>query len=483
MLTKRVAVTTATLFVLLLTPSLTSASTSIAGTSCKKLGATTVSKGRIFKCVKVSKKLKWDKGRPVTPSPTLIPSPTPTPTNVVVTPEPTPTALTCKQSADNASITTPVSTGADNKNILIAQDNLWFHGSGQFSAFMTYDNSGKYVTSMTPALGYYDSSSLADNEKQIDMAANNGVDALSQEWISPLGEGGSMEDPMDNAFLAAPNICRIRWAIFYDLNLRLGWKYPSKYGNQGPNFDDPDVRAIFVSDMIHLATKYFGQAQYLKIDDRPVIEIWATANLHGSLANVVNTVQLARDEVKKLGYDLYIVGDEEGWGTFNASRVAIWDATSSFIPPLMPGTPFAGQNNGRAGLTKAITFVDQANQAWVKDIAGIKVLGRNESVSFQPGFAPQYDDTLFRNLNNLGGPTSLWAMSKAEIKQMAEASLKSAQPVGASGRKLIWIGTWNNYPESTQIEATAPGANYPGGNTGNDILDALQEVFGSQTFG
>lgn len=487
MLKRRVAVTTATLLFLLAIPSFTSASTTIAGTTCKKLGATKVSKGRLYKCVKVSKKLRWDKGKLLIPAPTKSPepSPIPTPEQSTVAPSPSPSAeaVSCPQNEDNASTSTPVSSGAENKNILVAQDNLWFHGTGPFSAFMTYDNSGTFVTPMTPALGFYDSSSIADNEKQIDMAADNGIDAFSQEWISPLGEGGSLEDPLDNAFLAAPNICRIRWAIFDDLNLRLTWKYPDKYGNASPNFDDPDVRAIFVSDMEHFADKYFGQAQYLKIDGRPIVEIWATWNFRGSLANIQSTVQAAREAVKKLGYDVYLVGDEEGAGTFNAQRVATWDATSSFIPMLMPGNPFSGRDNGASGLAKAITFVDQANQSWSRALSGLKVLGRNDAVSFQPGFSPQYDDTLFRNLNKIGGPTSLWAMSKAEIKAMAQVSLNSAQPVGASGRKLIWIGTWNNYPESTQVEATIAGSNYPGGNTGHDILDALQEVFGSQTFG
>ena len=79
--------------------------------------------------------------------------------------------------------------------------------------------------------------------------------------------------------------------------------------------------------------------------------------------------------------------------------------------------------------------------------------------------------------------TSLLAMSKAEIKALSEVALKYAQPVGKTGRHLIWIGTWNNFPESTQIEPTKPGSNYPGGNIGTDILDVLKDVFGSKTFG
>ena len=61
---------------------------------------------------------------------------------------------------------------------------------------------------------------------------------------------------------------------------------------------------------------------------------------------------------------------------------------------------------------------------------------------------------------------------------------KHADPVGASKRRIIWVGTWNNFPESTSIEPTVESADpYPGGNYGFDITDVLQEVFGSETFG
>jgi hypothetical protein len=393
-----------------------------------------------------------------------------------------PAKANCQQAKrDNASVQGKGPASTANKVVVIAQDNLWFHGLSDYSAFVAWDGSGRRTSPYEPWIGFYDLALRKDNERQIALAADNGVDAFSQEWISPRGEPGSLEEPLDEAFLKARNLCRIKWALFYDLHLRMEWR--GDKSGEPPNFDNPEVRRIFVQDFEHFADKYFKQAQYLKIDGRPVVEIWATWNFRGSVANIQSAVLQAREAVRKKGYNVYIVGDEQVAGTIDPARIATWDATSSFIPPMMGGTPFAGQDNGTAGLAKANEFVDQANAAWSAATKGVTVVGSGNPVTFQPGFSPQYDDTQFRRVNNIPGPTSLLAMGPGDISALAATALRYADPVGQTGRKLIWVGTWNNYPESTQIEATKPGTAWPHANTGRAILDAASAVFGKQVFG
>ena len=392
-----------------------------------------------------------------------------------------PSTAGCRQAkGDNASVPGRDAASTANKVVVVAQHNLWFHKLRNDSAFVAWDGSGKRTSPYQPWIGFYDMAKRADIERQIALAADNGVDAFSSEWISPLGTPGSLEADLDNAFLKARNLCRIRWAIFYDLNLRMHWMGDT---SGPPNFDDPVVRSTFVKDFVHFATKYFKTPQYLKIDGRPVVEIWATWNFRGSVANIQSAVQAAREAVRRKGYDVYLVGDEQIFGEIDRARVSTWDATSSFIPPLMGGTPFAGQDNGTAGLAAANEFVDRATAAWVAGIDGVTVLGTNTPVAFQPGFTPQYDDTMFRAVNGLEGRTSLLAMGPQDVRALAETALRYAQPIGTTGRKIIWVGTWNNYPESTQLEATKPGSTWPGANTGASILDTAESVFGSEVFG
>jgi hypothetical protein len=432
----------------------------INGSRCAKVGQVKTVAGVRYRCTKVGTHRVWRR---------------------VAAQPPGPDRSACAAAAsDNASVVGKGPSSTANRTVVIAQDNLWFHGLQDNSAFVSYDGTGQLTSPYQPWIGYYDESYRDVNEKQIALAADNGVDALSQEWIAPLGEPGSLESDLDSAFLQARNLCRIKWALFYDLNLRMGWLGDS---SGPPDFDDARVRDTFVRDFTHFAMKYFGQAQYLMVDGRPVVEIWATWNFRGSVDNIQAAVLAARAAVRQRGYDVYLVGDEEVSGPIDRRRVATWDATSSFIPMLMGGTPFAGQDNGTAGLGAATAFVDRANAAWVAGTSGVTVVGSGNPVSFQPGFSPQYDDTQFRRVNNMGGATSLLAMGPDDVRAMAQASLRHAQPVGQTGRGMVWVGTWNNYPESTQIEATQPGSTWPASNTGSAILDATSSVFGREVFG
>jgi hypothetical protein len=378
---------------------------------------------------------------------------------------------------DNAS-TSPAlhATGDPNPNILVAQDNLWFHGLGTGSAF-----GGPAVatrtTLLTPALGFYDKNSRSVSEATIELASSHGIDALSEEWIAPAGQPGSMEDQLDGAFLQARNLCRIRWALFYDLNLRLQWKY----GISAPiDFDDPRVRTTFVSDFVHFARKYFGGRYYLRLDGRPMVEIWATSGFTG---DVDRAVAEARAAVAAQGYIVYLVGDEQTSEAPDPARIARWDAVTSFIPMLMPGSPYVGTDHGNAGLTDVAAWVSASSDRWNAAVSGVTVRGSGVPVSIQPGFTPQYDDVRYRRLNAIAGPTSLCATSKDDFVALARVAYAHAIPVGAAGRRVVWVGTWNNYPEQTQVEPTIAGHGYPCRNTGTDIVDALVSIFGRSTFG
>jgi hypothetical protein len=395
-------------------------------------------------------------------------------TRPVAVPPPGCTGATKTDNASTAPALHP--TGDSNPNILIAQDNLWFHGLGPNSAFGGPAPATR-TTLLTPALGFYDRNSRSVSEATIELSSSHGIDALSEEWIAPAGEPGSMEDQLDGAFLAARNLCRTRWAVFYDLNLRLQWKY----GISAPiDFNDPRVRTTFVSDFVHFAGKYFGGAYYLKLDGRPMVEIWATSGFTGDVDGAITE---ARAAVAAKGFDVYLVGDEQTAETPDPARIARWDAVTSFIPMLMAGTPYAGVDHGTAGLADVAAWVSASSDTWNAAVSGVTARGSGEPVSVQPGFTPQYDDTRYRTLNGIAGPSSLRAASKDDFVALARVAYAHAVPVGAAHRRIVWVGTWNNYPEHTEVEPTIAGHAYPLGNTGTDIVDALVAVFGAATFG
>jgi hypothetical protein len=384
----------------------------------------------------------------VTPTNTPVPAPTASPT---ATPIPKP-----------------------NEYIVIAQLNLWYFGTGCYGGFEAFDCSGKRTTPLIPALGAtYTSSDPKVLQQQIDWASQNGVDAFSLEWTTPREIGGSLEPNIDDAFLKAPNLSKIRWCMFYDFILRLGQTPDLKSVDysHGLNFDDPKVYDTFVADMLHFAKKYYSQPQYLKIDGRPVIYLWSTWSWKGNYAAAIAE---ARQKVKAEGYDVFLVGDVVWANQFDKKLASQFDGDSTFTF-LLPGLKWNWKN-----VQAASVDVDKAYGVWSNRIKGVTVVGRSDVINFEPSFTPQFDNRLFSPTDSIYIP----AESKDQVIAAANVAVKYAQPVGSQNWKLIWLNTWNNWAETTTVEPTIDsGPKYPAGNYQFDMLDVVREVFGSETFG
>jgi len=361
-----------------------------------------------------------------------------------------------------------------NEYIVIAQLNLWYFGKGCYGGFEAFDCSGRRVTPFIPALGEtYESSDPKVIQQQIDWAWQNGVDAFSLEWTTPRGVDGSLETNIDDAFLKAPNLNKIRWCIFYDFILRFMQtpELKSVDFSKGVDFNDKKIYDAFVSDMVHFAKKYYNQPQYLKIDGRPVIYLWSTWSWKGKYAQAVAE---ARQKVLAEGYDVFLVGDVVWANQFDQKLASQFDADSTFTF-LLPGLKWDWKN-----VLEASVDVDKAYEKWTRKITGLQVAGRTNQVNFQPSFTPQFDNRLFEPNNSIYVP----AESKDQVIAAANVAVKYAQPIGSQRWKLIWLNTWNNWAESGTVEPTIDsGPKYPVGNYQFDMLDVVREIFGRESFG
>jgi hypothetical protein len=362
-----------------------------------------------------------------------------------------------------------------NEYVTIAQLNFWYFGAGEYGGFENPDGSRS-----TPFTPYYGETYWSDDPEwvyqQIEWAVEYGVDAFSIEWDGPEQEslGVPMEEAIDNVFLVSPNIHKVRWAIFYDFPLRT--YYLEEQGldmDQPLNFNQQIAYDTFVRDFVHFATKYFSHPQYLTIDGRPVVYIWAT---HAFTGNFAGAMAEARQKVQELGYDVFIVGDEVCYTCFNAAHAALFDGSSTFTF-LIPGVDQPRLKN----VGQAVETTDTAFTWWRTKIAGLRVSGREDFVNFQPAWAPQYDES--RNSGFIN-PTVVLAENRDQVLQIAKVARKHAEPAGEEGLKLVWINTWNCWGEGTTIEPTVldDKPKYPGGNYGFDFLEIIREVYGSETY-
>jgi len=249
----------------------------------------------------------------------------------VTSPSTLPTARVSVPTQTKTPVPTPEPTAIPipkpNDYIVIAQLNLGYHGPGCYGGFEQFNCSGKRSTALFPALGTtYDSADRSVIKQQIDWAASYRIDAFSLEWTTPRGVGNSLEDILEDNFLKAPNLNKIRWCIFYDLELRIRQDSAVHVDlSNGMNFDNPDVYNTFISD--------FDQAQYLNIDNRPEVYIWGVWN---AIGNFARAFQESRKKAADQGYEVYIVGDIIRTDVFNAKLAAAYDANTNFLF-LIPG--------------------------------------------------------------------------------------------------------------------------------------------------
>ena len=358
-----------------------------------------------------------------------------------------------------------------NEYIVVAQLNLWYFGTGCYGGFEDYDCEGNSVVSITPLQGLYYSSDPLVIKNQINWAVQYGVDAFSIEWISPRGQPGSLEENMDDHLLIAPEMPKMRWCIFYDFNLRLGWAGIDI--RDGIDFDNTAVADTFYNDFIHFGKKYFKHPQYLYIDGRPIIYIWNTGGFIGDFGKVLRTT---RDSLSALGYDIFVSGDEITKFGFDSEHASMFDAVTTFTMLIGDTGPFANMDSAAVG-------VNEVFQEWQEDIKGLKVLDREENLILQPAWAPQYKDSLFRYHNDMGEGIYIPAESKEQVIHMAEVARSYAKPEGREAEKIVWLNTYNNWAETTTIEPTiASGPKYPAGNYQFDLLEVVEEVFNTETF-
>lgn len=156
-----------------------------------------------------------------------------------------------------------------------------------------------------PSWGYFNEADPKWAAKEIDLAANNGIDCFIYDWYWYSNTGRYLADGLEKGFLKAPNRNRLKFAIMWAnhdwLNIQ-----PATYDNHRIKLIDSKVSwQLWDTISTYIVEKYFKQPNYWKIDGKPYFSIYEIVNFVNGLGGITNAkkaIDLLNEKTKKAGF-------------------------------------------------------------------------------------------------------------------------------------------------------------------------------------
>lgn len=270
----------------------------------------------------------------------------------------------------------------------------------------------------TPLLGIYNSTDPLVVAKHIDWATSHGIDLFFLEFF-----GTDSAPKRFTALLTHPMVNQIQFVVNY-YTARLTEFSSAKLAEI--DFNDPAIYSQLETDLDYIAKNYFSHSSYLRLEGRPVFQLYFTFQLKGDISPSINRL---RSHMKDLGYDIYLIGDQIAYGDeIDLSRLRLFDAISSSQDPLPPI---------RRNRQFPMSVANDEYSRWQK-------AARSAGIELVPFAYPGYDDShLTDRLQGYG----LVPRNTDFLKSTVKASMRFLDR-----HRLMGILTFNDWGEGTFIE-------------------------------
>jgi hypothetical protein len=156
-----------------------------------------------------------------------------------------------------------------------------------------------------PLWGYFDESDPLWAEKEIDIAADNGVNVFIYDWYWYESTGPYLRGGLENGFLKASNNQRMKFALMWANH---DWTniHPTPYTNTPEKLTDGRVNAqTWDSITDYIIIHYFSQPNYWKINGAPYFSIFSTTRFiegFGSLEKAAEALERFVAKTRKAGF-------------------------------------------------------------------------------------------------------------------------------------------------------------------------------------
>jgi hypothetical protein len=285
----------------------------------------------------------------------------------------------------------------------------------------------------TSLLGEYRSDDSIVHSKHIDWATGYGIDVFLVSWDG-YNSNEDIQYFNNNLKLLFRNELSkdIKIAILYE-----GLKFKTTGNTQKPwerDISDPHNLEILLSDFKYLADNYFNDENYFRIEGKPVVYIYGSATYINTKDALEKLQEIMRE---KIGKEVFLISDHVTPHFFPGQKPEWEREARSFegITSWLGGYSPSGEYLGGSYEVQ----IDKMYSEWFKWTLENKKL-------HMPSTTPEFDNRYVK----WGNPASLpLERSPENFRKRLEIILKYT-----NYPRVIFLGTWNDFFESTTLEPT-----------------------------
>ncbi|HEU5164978.1 MAG TPA: glycoside hydrolase family 99-like domain-containing protein, partial [Chitinophagaceae bacterium] len=156
-----------------------------------------------------------------------------------------------------------------------------------------------------PLWGYFNEADPKWAAKEIDLAADNGIDCFIYDWYWYSNTGQFLQEGLEKGFLKAPNRNRLKFAVMWAnhdwLNI-----HPATFDNGRIELTQGEVSTtLWDTISTYIVDNYFKQPNYWKIDSKPYFSIYDIITFINGLGGVENAkaaIDLLDKKTKAAGF-------------------------------------------------------------------------------------------------------------------------------------------------------------------------------------
>ncbi|MEN6642116.1 MAG: glycoside hydrolase family 99-like domain-containing protein [Armatimonadia bacterium] len=288
-----------------------------------------------------------------------------------------------------------------------------------------------------PVLGWYDEANPECADWQIKWAVEHGISYFMVDWYWSAG-GRHLEHWVHDAYMKSKYRPYLKWCMMWA-------------NHNAPNtHSEADQRAVTK----YWIDSYFGMKEYYRIDDMPVVIIWAPGNIRrdmGGTAGAKKLLDISQEMVKAAGYKgIYFMAMSQGTvADATLLKSEGYSMTSSYH--------YMG-HGGRAENPMRFPFklvADTSYDHW----EGIR---KNDVLPFLPNLSTGWDSRPWHGDNNI----VIYDRTVPLFRQICEDAKRFAD---ANGIKRLALGPLNEWGEGSYLE--------PCQEFGFEMYDVVRDVF------